>query len=67
MNCTDLVKNDAGIADIQKYPAGGEMTAITIRSLTNLRVAAKEAAAMHSRGFNAFVRTRLIEELKKGI
>ena len=65
MDYTDLMKSNACAADIQRYLAKGDMTAITIRIPKNLRDAAKEASAMRGMGFSAFLRMCMIEELVK--
>ncbi len=65
MDYAELLKNDTCTADMQKYLADGDMTAITIRIPKNLRDAAKEASAMRGMGFSAFLRMCMIDELTR--
>lgn len=67
MDYAELLKNETCAADMQKYLAEGDMTAITIRIPKNLRDAAKEASTMRGMGFSAFLRMCMIEELTKGL
>lgn len=65
MPYSELVKSNAGETDLQRYLAGGNQVAVTIRIPENLRDSAKEIAELRGMSFSALVRAGMIQQLTK--
>lgn len=65
MSYGELIDGNATEAEVRKFLADGDMTAITFRIPKNLKEAAQEIARSHGMSFSAFVRMSMMDEIAK--